>query len=235
MSAGRKPQALERYRGQATGRRHHGIYHYQRQMGRHPHPHRHAARKRTEEHPQAQGRTGQSRTPLHQHQHVVSERHRTPVRHASSTLEIGQIATYDPASGTAMVQLLGSPTRLVGPIPVTAGAPRDLILAGASCLVALLDAHNPRDGVVAALWPATGVKVTHVGVASIGIAGASTGSVGVAFPSAYTGPPAVVATATDPAWTAAVSGITATGYTLTIRAAAPATATVVVNWIACGE
>jgi hypothetical protein len=235
MAAGRKPQALERYRGQATGRRHQGIYHYQRQTGRQPHPHRHAARKRATEHPQVQGRTGQNRTPLHQHQHVVSERHRTPARHAAPALEIGQIATYDPASGTAMVQLLGSPTRLVGPIPVTACAPRDLTLAGASCLVALLDAHNPRDGVIAALWPGTGTKLTQVGVASIAIAGASTGSVAVAFPSAYAAPPAVVATATDPAWTAAVSGITATGYTLTIRAAAPATANVAVNWIACGE
>jgi len=234
MAAGRKPQALERYRGQATGRRHQGVYHDQRQMGRHPHPHRHAERKRAAEHPQAQGRTAQPRTQLHQHQHVVSQRHRLPARHAAAALEIGQISTYDPASGTAMVQLLGSPTRLVGPIAVTAGAPRDLTLPGASCLVAVLDAHNPRDGVVAALWPTTGAKLTQVGVASIGIAGASTGSVGVAFPSAYATPPAVVATATDAAWTAAVSGITATGYTLTIRAAAPTTATVAVNWIACG-
>jgi hypothetical protein len=71
-------------------------------------------------------------------------------------------------------------------------------------------------------------------VATIALAGASTGSVGLVFPSAYAAAPAVVATATDPAWTAAVAAITAAGCTLTVQAAAPATTTVTVNWIACG-
>lgn len=242
----RRPRALARHHGHAAEPRHHGIYHYHRRMGWHPHPHRHAARRRLE----TPARAGPgaltlspapTQAPLHHHQHTSSDRHLPHARRAAPATEVGQIAAYDAASGTATVQLLGSPTRLVGPIPLTACAPRDLTLVGASCLVLLLDAHNPRDGVVVAVWPAAGLpsgaKLTQAGVASLGVAGVATASMTVSFPApaAYAGAPVVVATTTDAAWAASVTGITTGGFTLTIHAAAPATGTVLVEWMACGQ
>ena len=236
-----KPRALGRFRGQAEQPRYRGVYHYHRQMGWHPHPHRYAARRLVEARPTKAGgaRAGSAHTaPHHHHQHTVSARHQATARAASPLLEMGLVGTYDAASGTAMVQLLGSPTRLIGPMAVTACAPRDLAVAGALCLVVLLDAHNPQDGVVAALWPAAGsslgAKLTQVGVAALSVAAASSASAAVPFPTAYAATPVVVATATDPAWAATVSGVTASGVTVAIRAAAPATGTVAVEWVACG-
>lgn len=235
---GRQPRALARHHGHAAEPRYHGVYHYLRHMGWHPHPHAHAARRRLAAHSRAAPGMLVAPVPLHHHQHAPSARHLAQPRRTAATTELGLIAGYDAASGTATVQLLGSPTRLIGPMPLTACAPRDLTLVGASCLVVLLDAHNPRDGVVAAVWPApgasSGAKLTQAGVASVSVAAASTASLAVPFPSAYGAAPVVVATAADPAWTAAVAGITAGGFTLTIRAAAPATGTVPVEWLACG-
>jgi len=161
-------------------------------------------------------------------------------RRSSSTplVEAGTVATYDPVSGTAMVRLEGAPTRLIGPARVTACAPRDLMITGASCLVILLDPHNPADAVVAALWPPPGVpsgaRLMQAGVASIGIAGASAASVAVPFPSPYAGTPVVVATSTDTEWAATVDGVTPAGFMLTVSASTPSTGTVAVEWLACG-
>jgi hypothetical protein len=41
--------------------------------------------------------------------------------------------------------------RLIGPVPVSLGIPT-ASLAGKTCLVVLLDAHNPSDAVVVAAW-----------------------------------------------------------------------------------
>jgi hypothetical protein len=49
------------------------------------------------------------------------------------------------------VQLVGSLNRLIGPVPVSLGIPTQS-LAGKTCLVMLLDAHNPSDAVVVAAW-----------------------------------------------------------------------------------
>lgn len=237
---GRQPRALNRHHGHAAAPRHRGVYQYHRQAGWHPHPHRYAARRRLQACPRPAPTVGTDGTPvpLHHHQHTVSNRHLLQPRRAAASTELGQIAAYDPASGTATVQVLGSLARLVGPVPVTACAPRDLTLIGASCLVVLLDAHNPRDGVVVAIWPApgmaSGARLTQSGVVSLGVVSASTASATVAFPVAYAGAPAVVATSTDPNWAATVASITASGFTMTIRAAAPLTATVPVEWIASG-
>jgi len=176
--------------------------------------------------------------PLHHHQHQPSARHVPGPRGAQTVTELGQIAAYDTGSGTAMVRMRGAPARLLGPTRVTACTPRDLTLVGASCLVVLLDQHNPADGVVVAVWPAadgqTDARLTQAGVAEVGVAGTTEASLVAPFPRAYMGAPIVVATASDPAWAATVTGATATGFTLTIRSGAPATGTVAVSWIACG-
>ena len=227
-----------RFRGSRTEPRHRGVYHYHRQRDWHPHPHQHAARQRLVVKPNVLPSAPATPAPLHHHQHTVSSRRIGHARQAVPSTELGLISTYDPVGMTAMVQVLGSPIRLIGPVPMTACAPRDLTLAGALCLVVLLDANNPRDGVVVAVWPAAGgslgAKLTQVGVAAVAIAGASQASVTVSYPTAYAGVPGVIATSTDPAWAATVAGVTASGFTLTVHAATAMTATVSVEWMACG-
>jgi hypothetical protein len=235
----RRPRALERLHGPATHPRRHGAYQHHRSNGWHPHPHQHVARHRLAEHPPAAPGAAQTAPlPAQQYQHAVSGRHATASRQAAAGSELGQIVSYDPATNTANVLLLGSLTRIVGPVPVTACAPRDFSLAGASCLVVLLDVHNPRDGVVVAVWPASGgpsgSRLTQAGVAVIAVTAATSGSTVVAFPTVYAAAPVVVATSSDPAWTASVGVITAGGATLTIRAATPLTASVPVQWMANG-
>ena len=234
------PEALDRHYGPHSVRRRQGVYHYQRQRGWQPHPHEYTARQRAAERPPgaAESMTGVAPTPVHPYQPQASARRMALPRGTAPLVEAGTIATYDPVSGTAMVRLEGAPTRLIGPARVTACAPRDLTIAGASCLVVLLDPHNPADGVVAALWPppgvASGAQLTQAGVADVGIAGASAANVAVSFPTPYAGTPVVVATSTDAAWAATVGDITTAGFTLTVSAAATATATVAVEWLACG-
>jgi len=232
--------ADERHHGHQAGRRHHGVYHYQRQRGWQPHPHEYTARQRAAERPPpaVEPVAGVEWAPVHPYQQHVSARRLGLPRGTAPLVETGTVATYDPVGGTAMVRLEGAPTRLIGPARVTACAPRDLTIAGASCLVVLLDPHNPADAVVAALWPppgvASGARLTQAGVASIGVAGASAASVAVPFPTPYGGTPVVVATSTDAAWAATVGGMTPGGFTLTVSAATPATGTVAVEWLACG-
>lgn len=236
----RPPKALERHHGHAAEPRHRGVYQWHRQTGLHPQPHSYTARKLAQERPRTPGAGNPVvPAPLHHHQHAVSSRHLAHPRRSAPATELGQIIGYDPSSGTATVQLLGSTTQVVGPLTMTSCAPRDLVLVGASCLVVLLDAHNPRDGVVVAVWPASGTpsgaRLTQAGTSSLSVVAASTASLAVAFPTAYTGAPVVVATSTDPSWAATVAGITASGFTVTIRAAAPATTTVAVEWMASGQ
>ena len=237
-----RDEAARRHHGHQPERRQRGVYHYHRQRGWQPHPHGHAARRRLEERPSTVGETGGvglESVPTHQYQHRVSARHLALPRGTAPLVERGTIATYDPVGGTAMVRLAGAPARLVGPVRVTACAPRDLAVAGSACLVVLLDPYNPADGVVAALWPAPGaasVKLTQAGVAAIGVGGGSAASVAVSFPTPYAAPPVVVATPADPARPASVGDITASGFTLTVRAvsATTGTGTVAAQWLACG-
>jgi len=246
----------QRHHGAVTAPRRRGVYHAHRHEGWHPHPHRHAARRlvtvgghegavTADGTGAGTGTAGQA--PLHHHQHRVSARHGHVTRRATPLTEVGQVASYDPASGTALVRLAGAPSRTVGPIALTAGVPRDAVVMGASCLVVLLDEHNPSDGVVAAVWASPvalatpggatlGAKLTQAGVALVGVAGASAATLVVPFPSPYIGTPVVVATAADPAWAATVAGMTARGFTLTVRTPGQAatTTTVTVQWVACG-
>jgi len=246
----------QRHHGAVTAPRRHGVYHPHRHEGWHPHPHRHVARRLVMVGGHADAVTADGvgtgtgtagQTPLHHHQHRVSARHGHTTRRATPLTEVGQVASYDPESGTALVRLAGAPSRTVGPIALTAGVPRDAVVVGASCLVVLLDEHNPSDGVVAAVWVSPAAlatpggatleaKLTQAGVASVGVAGASAATLAVPFPRPYIGTPVVVATATDPEWAATVVGITASGFTLTVRTpgAVAATTTVTVQWLACG-
>lgn len=239
-----RPRALERHHGPAPERRQRGVYHLHRQRGWHPHPHTDAARRRVEERALPEGETvavvGEQvpAAPAHYHQAHTSARHLTLPRGAAPLVEAGSIASYDAASGTALVRLAGAPARLIGPARVTACAPRDLALVGASCLTVLLDRHNPGDAVVVAVWPVAGVaagaKLTQAGAVDLAVADESTASTTVTFAAPYAMPPIVVATSTDPAWTATVGDLTTAGFTLTIRAASALTGTVTVQWIACG-
>ncbi len=221
--------ALARHRGPATQLRHAGATHDTGGAG-----------------PAQRGQGGSHGSPGHaggtsagQHARAAhpARQRRPTARVAAGLIELGVVQAYDAASNRAWVALRGTINRLVGPLPVADGAPTAAIV-GAACLVVALDAHNPTDGVVAAVWPAMGPAVagpaTQSGVATIGIAGASQASAVVTFPRAYGWPPIVVATSTDPAWTATVSAVTATGYTLTLRAAALGTATIGAAWIASG-
>jgi len=233
-------ETADRHHGHQAGRRHHGVYHYQRRGGWQPHPHEYTARQRAAERPPGAVDlvAGVERAPVHPYRQQVSARRVALPRGTAPLVEAGTVATYDPVGGTAMVRLEGAPSRLIGPARVTACAPRDLTITGASCLVVLLDPHNPADAVVAALWPPPGVasdaRLTQAGVASIGIAGVSAASVAVPFPSPYAGTPVVVATSTDTEWAATVGDITPSSFTLTVSASTPATGTVAVEWLACG-
>jgi len=207
------PAADDRHHGHRAEERHQGVSHRRRRREWQPHPHDDAAR------------------------HLMSPRGTAPL------VERGAVAAYDPAGGTAMVRLMGAPARLIGPTRVTACAPRDLAIVGASCLVALLDPHNPADAVVAALWPAeggvAGAKLTRAGVVEVGVtgAGAGEGYATVRFPAPYAATPVVVATSTDPAWAATVAGVTPGGFTLVVRPSSPATTgtgPVSAQWMACG-
>lgn len=61
------------------------------------------------------------------------------------------VSAYNAGSNTATVQLVGTLTRLIGPLPVSLAVPT-AGLAGKNCLVVLLDAHNPSDAVLVASW-----------------------------------------------------------------------------------
>lgn len=77
--------------------------------------------------------------------------HERTARSSHALLERGTVGSYDAGSNTAEVQLVGSESRLVGAVPVSLAVPT-VGIAGKECLVALLDAHNPADGVVVATW-----------------------------------------------------------------------------------
>lgn len=156
---------------------------------------------------------------------------------------IGTIASYDDATGTALVTPTGSPDRLVGPLAVTAGLPRDAEIVGAACLVVELDPYNPADGVAAAVWgtsggaggPTLGAALTQAGRATAAIPAGATGTtVAVVFARPYAVPPVVVASANDARWTAAVTATTPSGCTLSVTGAASSGDTIEVCWIAVG-
>ena len=66
--------------------------------------------------------------------------------------ELGVLQSYDAGSNTAMVQLLGAQSNVVGPLAVNKAIGSGLLVAGAQCLVVLLDADNPSDGALVSVW-----------------------------------------------------------------------------------
>lgn len=66
--------------------------------------------------------------------------------------ELGVIQSYDAGSNTAGVQLLGAQADVVGPLAVNKAIDAGLLVAGAQCLVILMDSANPADGVVVSVW-----------------------------------------------------------------------------------
>jgi hypothetical protein len=66
--------------------------------------------------------------------------------------ELGVLQSYDSGSNTAMVQLLGAAANTVGPLSVNKAISSALLVAGAQCLVVLMDAENPSDGALVSVW-----------------------------------------------------------------------------------
>ncbi len=66
--------------------------------------------------------------------------------------ELGVLQSYDSGSNTAMVQLLGAQSNVVGPLSVNKAIGSSLLVAGAQCLVVLMDAANPADGSLVSVW-----------------------------------------------------------------------------------
>jgi hypothetical protein len=75
-----------------------------------------------------------------------------PARAGAQHFELGIIEGYDAAANTALVRLLGAQTNVIGPLAVSRAIPSGMMTSGATCLVALLDASNPADGAVIALF-----------------------------------------------------------------------------------
>jgi hypothetical protein len=66
--------------------------------------------------------------------------------------ELGVLQSYDSDSNTAMVQLLGAQSNVVGPLAVSKGLSSSVLVAGAQCLVVLMDADNISDGTLVSVW-----------------------------------------------------------------------------------
>ncbi len=168
-----------------------------------------------------------------------------PLSSSNRFMELGRISSYNAATNLAMVRLITG-TAEIGPMPVTACAPRDMNLVGAACLIVLRGPTDTAGGVIAAVWPWPGVsaplpvssmggKTYATGVAGVPVSASTSGSVAVALPSGFNAAPVVVATADDTRFYAVVSGITASSFTLAVVAQSALSATVPVNWIAVGN
>ena len=128
LATGDRLLATNRHRGHHGGKRLQGVHHDHHAVGTRPH---------------TGGSGGRMGHPAQHHQRTARAGHLLAER--------GTVSSYDAGSNTAQVQLVGSLNRLIGPVPVSLGLPT-AALAGKSCLVVLLDAHNPSDVVVVAAW-----------------------------------------------------------------------------------
>ncbi len=159
-------------------------------------------------------------------------------RAGTQRIEVGTIISYDGATHTAVVRLIGAQTNVVGPLPLSQGLSPALAVTGAGCLVVLLDETNPADAVIAAIYKASFAPWTQAGNASL-VLSAAQGTDTVSFPIPFAhGPLGITATSRDPAWSASVSSESASGFILTltwIGSGPPAAGTVAADWIAVGE
>jgi len=137
-------------------------------------------------------------------------------RAGTQRIEVGTIISYNPAGNTALVRLIGVQTNQVGPIPLTQGISPALAVAGASCLVVLLDETNPADAAIVAIYNAPVAPWTQAGSASIPLStaqGSQTVYFALPFSSGLLG---VAAGSRDPNWIASVSGENVGGFVLTL-------------------
>jgi hypothetical protein len=67
-------------------------------------------------------------------------------------MELALIQSYNGGANTAMVSFVGSPGVTSGPIAVNKALAPALAVAGARCMVVVLDANNPSDGMITAIW-----------------------------------------------------------------------------------
>ncbi|MGH2389374.1 MAG: hypothetical protein ACRDIE_14320, partial [Chloroflexota bacterium] len=165
--------------------------------------------------------------------HQGQSRLRLKARAGAQRIDVGTIVSYDGATNTALVRLIGAQTNLAGPLPLSQGLSPALAAAGASCLVVLLDETNPADAVIAAIYNVPFAPWTQAGNASLALS-TDQGALTVAFPLPFVhGPLGITATSRDPAWAASVSGESASGFVLTFtwRASGPPVAgTVTADW-----
>jgi hypothetical protein len=134
-------------------------------------------------------------------------------------IEVGTIAAYDAGTNTALVRLVGAQANLIGPLPLTQGLSPALAVAGASCLVVLLDTANPTDAAIVALYNGPPGVWTQAGNATVTLTGYQAAQ-SVTFPLPFsTGVVAVTGCSRDPAFTATVSGEGIGGFVLTVTRA----------------
>lgn len=85
-------------------------------------------------------------------QYATLSRSMQPARLVAGLHELGLIQSYDAGTNTALVQLAGATPNTLGPIALSKGLAPALAVAGARCMVQLLDAINPADGSIIAIW-----------------------------------------------------------------------------------
>jgi hypothetical protein len=134
-------------------------------------------------------------------------------------IEVGTIATYDVATNMALVRLVGAQANLIGPLPLTQGLSPALAVAGASCLVVLLDTANPADAAIVALYDAPPGPWVQAGSVAVPLSGYQAAQ-SMAFPLPFAGSVlAVTGCSRDPAFVATVSGEEVGGFVLTLTRA----------------
>lgn len=69
-----------------------------------------------------------------------------------TVLEHGILRGYDAGTHTATVQITGSLASYLGGVKVARNIASAEMVAGRSCIVAFLDAANPEDGAVIAVY-----------------------------------------------------------------------------------
>lgn len=134
-------------------------------------------------------------------------------------IEVGTIAAYDAATNTALVRLVGTQANLIGPLPLTQGLSPALAVAGASCLVVLLDTANPADAAIVALYnapPGVWLQAGSVEIPLTGYQAAQSVVLPAPFASSIA---AVMSCSRDPAFVATVSGENVGGFVLTVMRA----------------
>ncbi|HVA88246.1 MAG TPA: hypothetical protein VNL71_00245 [Chloroflexota bacterium] len=196
-----------RWRGTEAHARHRGVTTHARYAA----PHSPASG-----HPHAKAVQAHAGAVHHPSAHHRQTRLHLKARAGSQRIEVGTIVSYNPTGNMALVRLIGAQTNQVGPIPLTQGISPALAVAGASCLVVLLDETNPADAAIVAIYNAPVAPWTQAGSVTLSLStaqGSQTVDFALPFASALLG---VTATSRDPDWVAGVSGENAGSFVLTL-------------------